>query len=147
MRKKRIRICVGFPLGVFAGGTLLLCLATGARPLLAVLLQLMPFSYLLNLWLYYFLFGIVGMLSVSLATLFEDVKQSILKQVMLHSFLTFAMISILLVCLLLLQSHWRGMIAFVLVYFLAALFCYGYLNNKMKKEVHDWNQLLKEREI
>lgn len=147
MRKKRIRICVGFPLGVFAGGTLLLCLATGVRPLFVFLLQLMTFPYLLNLWVYYFLFGIVGMLSVSLATLFEDAKQSILKQVMLHSFLTFAMISVLLVCLLLLQSHEWGMIAFVLIYFIAALLCYEYLNRKMKKEVHDWNQFLKERKV
>ena len=97
MRKLKIRFIVGFPLGVFVGYSVLLFynIIIGKNLLYFESFNLSSIL-IMNTMVQYFLFGIIGMLSITICTMFEDDEGSIIKQISMHTIIT--LINELLIC-------------------------------------------------
>lgn len=89
MRKLKIRWIVGFPLGIFVGYTFIIfynLLSKGSLTYFETFnLTAIPN---INTIIQYFMLGIIGILSISLSTMFENLEWTIIKQVLIHTIIT-----------------------------------------------------------
>lgn len=89
MRKLKIRWIAGFPLGIFVGYTFIIfynLLSKGSLTYFETFnLTAIPN---INTIIQYFMLGIIGILSISLSTMFENLEWTIIKQVLIHTIIT-----------------------------------------------------------
>ncbi len=132
MRKKKIRALVGFPLGVFAGVTLLAMMEVWSRNL--------SFGFIFS----YMICGITGVLSISIATLFASGNESVLKEAAIHASVTFVLVALLFYLLKKMHSFY-GVFWFLVLYFGVLLIGYVFLDMKTRKDVQQLNLLNEKR--
>lgn len=144
MNRKLIRAIVGFPLGVFLVHTLTLISATFGFGVLADSFYLTG-DFVKNIWLQFFISGFIGVLAVSLATLFDTDKDTAFAQAFRHLVTVSLLETSYIVLARIIRGNYMALVIFTLLYILILLGVYLYLYGLTKREVKELNDSLTQK--